>query len=405
MRRRRLKDEPRRVQIRVSRRRFLKQSSKAVLSASTLSLGLKSQIFGESRLEFPDKDLLADLSEFIPRLMNKHGVPGLAIAVIKDAQILWSRGFGIKSVLTKESVSEDTVFEAASLSKPAFAYAVLKLCEQGKIALDTPLVEHLDKSLITNDPRLKLITLRMILSHTSGLPHGRPPGTPIMLRFTPGDHFAYSATGFQYAQNAIQNLVNQPLAEFMKSRLLEPFGMGESNFGWREQYEKQAAKGHDKDGNLGLSGNGKYLQSTLEEKAQSERDFPEWKYPTASAGLYTTASDYAKFMIQIIQPSKDDRFRLSETMTSEMLKPQMRITDAIFWGLGWGIERTDVGDAFWHWGDWGVFRNFAIAVRHQRSGVVILTNSFNGPKVYREIVPRAIGGNHPAFAWVNAYRP
>ena len=389
----------------VSRRRFLKQSSKALLSASTLSLALKGQVFGKPRVGLPDKDLLADLSEFIPQLMKKHGVPGLGIAVIKDAQILWSRGFGIKSALTQEPVSEDTVFEAASLSKPAFAYVVLKLCEQGKIALDTPLVEHLDKSLITNDPRLKLITFRMILSHTSGLPHGRPPGTPITLRFTPGQQFAYSATGFQYAQNAIQNLLNQSLAEFMKSRLLDPFGLHNSSFGWLEKYETQAAKGHDKDGKPGLSGNGKYLQSTPEEKAQSERDFPEWRYPTASAGLYTTASDYAKFMIEIVQPSKNDSFHLSEVKTSEMLEPQVKVTDAISWALGWGIERTDFGDAFWHWGDWGVFRNFAIAFRKQRSGVVVLTNSFNGPKVYREIVPRAIGGNHPAFAWVNAYRP
>jgi CubicO group peptidase (beta-lactamase class C family) len=191
----------------------------------------------------------------------------------------------------------------------------------------------------------------------------------------------------------------------MKSNLLDPFGMRSSSFGWLDKYEKQAAEGHDKDGHPGLSGNGKYLKSTPEEKAQSENDFPEWRYPTASAGLYTTATDYAKFMMEIIQPSKNDAFHISEAMTSEMLKPQVKITEAISWGLGWGLEQTVVGDAFWHWGDWGVFRNFAIAFRKQRRGVVILTNSFNGPKVYKEIVPRAIGGDHPAFAWVNSYRP
>jgi CubicO group peptidase (beta-lactamase class C family) len=191
------------VRKKIPRRRFLKQSGKAFLSASALSLSLKGRVdrlVEKSLVAAPDKDLIADLSEFVPQLMNKHGVPGLGIAVIRDAEILWSRGFGVKSLATKEPVSADTVFEAASLSKPAFAYAVLKMCEQGKIALDAPLVGHLDKSLITSDPRLRLITLRMVLSHSSGLPHGRPPGTPITLRFTPGKQFAYSATGFQYAQ-------------------------------------------------------------------------------------------------------------------------------------------------------------------------------------------------------------
>lgn len=391
----------------VSRRRFLKQSGKTVLSAVAFPKDLTrkvGQVFPISRVALRGKDLIADLSEFIPQLMDRHGVPGLGISIIKDANIIWSRGFGVKSVVTKEPVGTDTVFEAASLSKPAFGYAVLKMCDRGNIGLDTPLVEHLDKSLITDDPRLRLITLRMVLSHTSGLPHGRPPGTPITLRFTPGKQFAYSATGFQYAQNLIQNVFNQRLAGFMKSNVLDPFGMSNSSFGWLDTYEKQAAEGHDKDGNPGLSGNGKYLKSTPEERAQSERDFPEWRYPTASAGLYTTATDYAKFLIEIIKPSRNDPFQLSEDMISQMLRPEVRITDKISWGLGWGIEQTDVGDAFWHWGDWGVFRNFAIAFRKQRSGVVVLTNSFNGPKVYREIVPRAISGKHPAFAWVNGYR-
>jgi hypothetical protein len=78
------------------------------------------------------------------------------------------------------------------------------------------------------------------------------------------------------------------------------------------------------------------------------------------------------------------------------------LTDS--WCLGWGLEHSVSGDAFWHWGDWGVFRNFAIAYRKQKVGVVVLTNSFYGPRVYREVVPQSIGGEHPAFEWVRRYR-
>jgi CubicO group peptidase (beta-lactamase class C family) len=78
------------------------------------------------------------------------------------------------------------------------------------------------------------------------------------------------------------------------------------------------------------------------------RQYPELRYPTASAGLYTTASDYARFMLEVINPARRDQFHVSEAMVTEMLKPQVKVNDSISWGLGWGIERTTSGDAFWH---------------------------------------------------------
>ncbi|HVF88510.1 MAG TPA: serine hydrolase domain-containing protein [Blastocatellia bacterium] len=386
----------------------MKDGGKSLVCASAFPLSLKARIEdggGKLKTGVPAKELIGDLSGFIPGLMKKHNVPGLSIAIIRDASILWSQGFGVKGKSSGEPVSASTVFEAASLSKPAFAYAALRMCETGKLGLDTPLTEYRREPLIANEPRLKLITARMVLSHSSGLPHGRAPGTPIGLRFEPGTQFAYSATGFQYLQMVVERLSGQPLAEFMKAGVLEPFGMRESSFGWIDRYRKEAAEGHDRDGNPGLSGNGRYLNYSPEERAQERRNYPEYSYPSSSAGLYTTAADYARFVSEIIEPSAKDRFHLSDEMTAEMLRPQVKVSDAISWGLGWGIERGDAGDAFWHWGDWGVFRNFAIAFKKQKIGVVVLTNSFNGPKAYREIVPRAIGGSHPAFSWVNGYRP
>jgi CubicO group peptidase (beta-lactamase class C family) len=351
------------------------------------------------------KSLVADLSKTIPVWMNKASVPGLSIALIKEGDLVWSQGFGVKSTVTKEPVTAETIFEAASLSKPAFAYAALKLCDEGQLGLDTSLTEYLQDPLIPNEPRLKMITARRVLSHSSGLPHGRPEGTPIALRFTPGERFAYSATGIQYLQMVVERSTGQPLADFMKARLLEPFGMKGSSFGWVRSYEKEAAQGHWRDGSTGLSGNGKYLAATTDEREKMRRQYPEFRYPSASAGLYTTAGDYARFMLEVINPSRRDQFHVSEAIVTEMLTPQVKVNDSISWGLGWGIERTRSGDAFWHWGDWGVFRNFAMASRRQGTGVVVLTNSFNGPSAYREIVPAAIGGEHPALAWVEEYRP
>jgi len=382
----------------ITRRRLLQYGA-------ALPLSFRSWI-----TQTPERDLIAHLSERIPNLIEQYRVPGLSVSIIRDAQILWSQGFGVKSVTTKEPVSIDTVFEAASLSKPAFAYAVLRLFEKERYSLDAPLTEYVPqsfvKSFIRGEPRINLVTTRHVLSHTSGLPHGRELGSPIRLRFAPGSRFAYSATGMQYLQFVVEQLTKLSLRSMMRMALLEPFGMTRSSFGWLDRFAAEAAVGHGRSGRPGLSGNGEYLQLPAAEKERLRKEFPDSSdEASASAGLYTTAPDYAKFMIEMMGPRRRSDYHLSDAMLAEMLKPQIAITPEISWGLGWGVERTGSGDAFWHWGDWGVFRNFAIGFQERKAGIVILTNSFNGPEVYRQIILDAIGGTHPAFAWVNSYRP
>jgi CubicO group peptidase (beta-lactamase class C family) len=353
----------------------------------------------------PADTLIAELSESIPRLMDEHRVPGLSIAVVRDARLLWTQGFGIKSASTKEPVTADTVFEAASLSKPAFAYAALRIFERDKRSLDVPLAEYVPATFVTGDPGIARVTARQVLSHSSGLPHGREPGTTVQLRFAPGTRFGYSATGMQYLQFVVEQLSKRTLRELMRTNLLDPFGMSASSFGWLERYAKEAAGGHGQSGRPGLSGNGQYLQMSASERGRMRLLPDASDDASASAGFYTTASDYARFMIEIMQPAKRGEYHLSDDAVTEMLKPQIDVAPGIAWGLGWGIEQTPSGNAYWHWGDWGVFRNFAIAFKAQRTGVVVLTNSFNGPQVYARVIPSAIGETHPAFAWVNSYRP
>src|SRR5262245_48967772 len=124
----------------VPRRQFLRQAGTmfALSSASPFaSLVHAFQAIEKSRDDTLTKSLIADLAKSIPVWMSKTFVPGLSIALIKDATLVWSQGFGVKSTVTKEPVTAETVFEAASLSKPAFAYAALKLCDEGRLGLDT----------------------------------------------------------------------------------------------------------------------------------------------------------------------------------------------------------------------------------------------------------------------------
>jgi CubicO group peptidase (beta-lactamase class C family) len=98
------------------------------------------------------------LEKAIPELMKKDGVPGLSVALVRGGKTTWVHGFGVKEAGTDHPVTDDTVFEAASLSKPVFAYGVLKLVEQGKLGLDVPLTTYLPKPFIAGDERLEKIT-------------------------------------------------------------------------------------------------------------------------------------------------------------------------------------------------------------------------------------------------------
>jgi len=336
------------------------------------------------------EELVKDLKSTIPRLMEKADIPGLSIAVIRDGKIMWSKGFGIKNMMTGEKVSDNTVFEAASLTKPFFAYAAMKLVESGELELDRPLIEYvpqeyLEKKYIGHGMDLEdfrrdwfdRITARMVLSHSSGLPHGGPR-KPLPILFEPGTEYRYSADGYLYLQRVIEHLKGEPLREIMRKMVIEPLQMKDSSMVWQERYEMQSAVGHDIFGG-------------------TEGRFRKRKRAHAGATLYTTARDYARFVLAMMNNEG-----LKRKTIDQMLTPQVKVDSNVFWGLGFGLERAGWGDAFWQWGDYGIFRNYIVAYKTQKIGIVYLTNSFNGLSIGPELVCMAIGGGKDlALAYLN----
>ena len=114
-----------------------------------------------------DDFLIRKLDRVTTNLMTETKVPGVAIALVRDGNLFWSGGFGIKSTDGENTGDADTIFEAASVSKTIFAYAILKLCDQGKLDLDRPLTKYVPWRVLENDPRLDQITARHILSHSA----------------------------------------------------------------------------------------------------------------------------------------------------------------------------------------------------------------------------------------------
>jgi len=150
-----------------------------------------------------------DLNNFITRQIDSLKVEGLSIAIIRNNKIIYIKGFGYKNSLTKEKVTSETVFEAASLSKPVFAYFVLKQVEKGLLDLDKPLYKYLPLKEIENDERHKLITARMILCHTSGLPNWRnqEPDGKLKILFDPNSKYGYSGEGYQYLKDVLCHIL------------------------------------------------------------------------------------------------------------------------------------------------------------------------------------------------------
>ena len=341
----------------------------------------------------PDKNVVATLEESIPKLMQEATVPAVSIAVIRDGKTYWLHTFGVANTKTKQAANDDTVFEAASLSKPVFAYAVLKLVDQGKLDLDTPLSKYLSKPYIEDDPRINQITARFVLSHRTGFRNWRN-NEPLKIYFTPGERFSYSGEGFVYLSKVVEQITGKPLNDFMTETVFAPLGMSSSSYLWRPDYETRTATGHNAAG------------------APLDKFKP--KEVNAAASLHTTAGDYGRFVDAVLTGTGLKPQTLKQLEAPQIaVDPQCtnctdrapgELSKFIFWGLGWGIEKTQTGETIWHWGDNGAFKCFVAADIKRKNGVVYFANGENGLAIAQPIVEEAIGGFHPVFAWLKYER-
>ncbi len=173
---------------------------------------------------------IATLAATLEELMQEARVPGATFPLIKGGELAAERGLGAAAGV---AVTPDTVFEAASLSKPVAAYLVLKMAERGEIDLDRPLAELLPHPDL-DDPRRDQLTARQVLSHTTGLPNWRPgrwtddPG-PLSIGFGPGSRFSYSGEGFEYLQAVVEQLSGVSLEELAAREIFSPLGMSHSS--------------------------------------------------------------------------------------------------------------------------------------------------------------------------------
>jgi CubicO group peptidase (beta-lactamase class C family) len=312
-------------------------------------------------------------------LAEKHHVCGVAIAVIKNRQLETIES--ATGCSPASPLNADSVFQAASLSKPVFAYAVLKLVAQGKMALDAPVMTYLpqgyrhrfdplkaEPSEPVTDPRLQAITVRMVLNHTSGLPNWS--SGPLHFDSTPGTKWEYSGEGYVLLQRAVEAVTAQPLDRFMASQVFQPLGMNHSSYVWNEQIGQHLLPGTKANG--------------------GPRTTMDLKSPIAAFSLYTTAADYGKFLVNVLN---------DEALIKQLSASPVAVDSSLGlgWGLGWGIARAQDDPHIWQWGNNTGYRAFAIASVRTGDGFVMLTNSENGLKLAAPMARRIIPGEHKVF--------
>lgn len=324
----------------------------------------------------------------IEERMKAMDVHGVSIAVVRDYKIEWAKGYGLADVETKRPVTTDTLFLAGSISKPVAAAGALALVEQGKLKLDDDVNGYLKSWKVPENEftREQKVTLRRLLSHTAGLTvHGFPgyastaevPTVPqildgekpantraVRVDVLPGSIWRYSGGGYTVAQLMMTDVTGASFADLMQRTVLEKAGMKQSTF---ENPPPQrlagiAASGYRGDGSAYP---GRY------------HTYPEM----AAAGLWTTASDLARFMIEI-QKSREGRSNriLKQATVEEMLKPEKNN-----YGLGFGIGERDGLKRFTHGGSDAGFQAVFMATVDGR-GLVVMTNSDNGGRLAAEIM-------------------
>jgi CubicO group peptidase (beta-lactamase class C family) len=344
----------------------------------------------------------AQVDKRVTSLMQAAEVPGLAIGIINGGRIVYVRAYGMRDVAAAAPLQSDTIMYAASLTKAAFAYMVMELVAEGRIELDRPVYEYLSKPLpsypkyadLANDPRYKLITARMLLAHTSGLPNWRfiNPDGKLDIKFAPGTRYSYSGEGINLLQFVLEEGLGLNVATLMRERIFTPFDMQHSSLTWQPQFASNVALGYDEKG------------APLGHKHRSDA--------RAAGSMDTTIADYTSFIAATLRGDG-----LTTAARAEMLRPQIAIdsvhqfptpssqtTDAnrgiaLSYGLGWGLFRSPDGPAYFKEGHDDGTENYAVAFPQTGTALVIMTNSSNGESTFKYLLADIIGDTYTPWFW------
>lgn len=341
-------------------------------------------------------EFIAHMQSAVPEMLYYFEVPGAEVALISGGEVVWSQAFGTAELEINRPVQQDTLFQAASISKPFTAWAVMRLIEQGKMELDAPVETYLRRwklpeSAYDHDQ----VTIRRLLTHSAGLSiaryQGLPPeaevppleeafrqmaeaGTGIFVENPPGK-FRYSDSNFLLLMMAVEDVTGEPFGQYMQREILEPLGMPLSTFDWDKSRLPDTAVGYD---SLFIP-------------------YDQYRYAQkSSAGLYTTAADLARFVAANMAGAGGEpagRGVLAPETVEKMTGYQEDIQGWDSWiysdayGYGFFTEYLPSGQLVYSHmgGNPGWLSEFA-AIPESGDGIVVLTNVSHGHELFADVL-------------------
>lgn len=314
----------------------------------------------------------------VPGWMAANHVPCVGIGIIDHDTVRLLRTYGY--LRAGRPAPANTLFNIASQTKPVTAMLTLRLVQTGRWNLDEPLMHYWIDPDVAGDSNLPRLTTRMVLSHQTGFPNWRTDNGGQKLRFVfrPGTRFGYSGEGFEYLRRALENKFHQSLETLMETYLFRPLGMNDTHY-WSSKLDTgRFAQWHD--------GQGRQYDISIQTGVSGADD------------LITTPADYCKLGIYAMKG-----LGLSDSLFGDMTRPQVKIKDNYFRGLGWGLVEglPDSGYALEHGGsDVGV-RTMAVFLPKTGSGVVVMTNGDNGMFITDLVIKAAVAGGTQVLATMN----
>lgn len=376
--------------------KYLRIATSHLVCAACLCGGMLAQtqhakLQTEERINRIEHDLLPPVAirgraitpSTVAERMRYHHVPGVSVAFIDHGRIAWTRVYGLADIASQTPVTPDTLFQAASISKPITAIATMRLVQDGKLKLDEDVNQQLRSWKIPENgfTQIQKVTLRRLLSHTAGttvsgfrgydigapLPNleqvldGKPPANnrPIRVDTVPGTLWRYSGGGYVVVRRLLEDVTGKSFAELMHDLVLGPVGMEHSSF------EQPLPKD-------------KWVMAAMA-YGQQGQPYPNnrfFVYPElAPDGLWTTPSDIARFVIEVQNEYSGTSSKIvNQTTIREMLQREM-----IDWGMGFQIQSIGRKPYFRHTGSNQGMKSTMVAYDAKGlQGIVIMTNGEQG---------------------------
>jgi CubicO group peptidase (beta-lactamase class C family) len=330
-----------------------------------------------------------------PLLLAKSGVPGIAVGLMEGGQVIFTRGYGLADRASGRPMTERTLLNFASVSKPVTAWGVLHLVDGGSISLDAPVGPALRRwrlppSEFDNDG----VTVRRLLSHTAGISvpstarfpadttlptleqvlRGEAGGRgPVRVMLPPGTRWRYSGGGYDILLLMVEEASGRPFAEYMRTTVFEPLGMHRTTFAPAAVSGAEVATGYDEEGNPVA---------------------PYRFVGTGAAGLYSNVDDFTRFLTAytgqthgILAPRTFERMLTVEAAVNlEGVAEGVDVAGARY-GLGHGVHHTRSGERIvYHSGGNPGYTTYFLVMPERGIGMVVALNGGDGLPVLKRLL-------------------